>query len=114
MSFKKFLITEADKKVSAKQFTSLCKTLDTQYTSIQKILDTETIRMSGNPNVSGMLNKLQGAIQKACELCVKVVEAIEERHEDRDDKESHIKDERRADKQGDGAPRLAAQARQKG
>lgn len=79
MSFKKFLITEAEKKISAKQFTTLCKTLDTQYGAIQKILDDEAIKMSGNPNVSGMLNKLQGAIQKAAELCVKVVETIEER-----------------------------------
>ena len=84
MSFTRFILAESEKKVTAKSFESLCKVLEKQITSIQDVLDSDFIKMSGSPNVSGMLNKLQGALEKSLELSCKVVETIGERKEQED------------------------------
>ena len=81
MSFKKFLITEAEMKVNAKEYISLCKTLEGALAKIDKTLDSDAIKMSGNPNVSGMLNKLKGKLVCALDLAVEVVTVIGERKE---------------------------------
>ena len=81
MSFQKFLITEAEKKVCATMYTSLCKNLQSQIDKIQKALDSDVMRMSGNPNVSGMMNKLQGNLQVACDTCCQLITAISDRQE---------------------------------
>lgn len=80
-SFSKFLLTEAEKKISAKEFNSICKSIESELTKIDKILDSEAIKMSGNPNVSGAINKLKGALEKALDMACNVVEKIEERKE---------------------------------
>jgi len=45
------------------------------------LLRLQTIKMSGNPNVSGMLNKLQGCLEKAATICGELVTTIDERNE---------------------------------
>jgi hypothetical protein len=72
MSFAKFLLTEAEKKVNFKTFATMSKAVEGQIKTVEGIIDGESFKQSGNANLAGLLNKLVGNLVKVTESLEKI------------------------------------------